>query len=187
MIRIEFTEYEVAELEYERFNNPNQSVQRKMEAVYLKSHGLPHKVISKICNISSVTLTEYLRQYIDGGINRLKTTFYKGRQSELNEHSESLEQYFIENPPRSTKEAAKVIEDRTGIKRGITQVRNFLTKNGFRYRKTAAIPSKAIDEDFIQEQNRFKEEELEPLLEEAVSGKREVFLWMPPTLFTGHS
>ena len=187
MIKIEFTEEEIAELEYERFHYPNPKVQRKMEAVYLKSYDLSHKMIANICKISSVTLTSYLKQYSEGGIERLKLNLHKGKENELEEHAQSLEEYFVKNPPHSTKEAAKVIEEKTGIKRGLTQVREFLKKHDFKYRKTAVVPGKAINEEFINEQERFKEEELEPVLNEARNGEREVFLWMPPTSYMGHS
>ena len=187
MINIEFKESDIDNLEWERYNHPNPNVQRKMEALYLKSQNLSHEMIAKLCNISSVTLTTYLKQYRDDGIDRLKLRLHKGKTNELNIHAESLEQYFIDNPPSSTKEALKVILDKTGIKRGITQVRVFLKRNGFSYRKTASIPGKAIDDDFIAKQNDFKANELEPVLDEAKAGIREIFLWMPPTSCKDHS
>ena len=187
MIKIEFKESDIEKLEWERYNHPNPNVQRKMEVLYLKSQNLPHQMISKLCNISSVTLTTYVKQYRDGGIDRLKLRVHKGKTNELNSHAESLEKYFTDNPPTSTKEALKVILDRTGIKRGITQVRDFLKRNGFKYRKTAAIPGKAIDDEFIAKQNDFKVNKLEPILNEAKAGIREIFLWMPPTSYKDHS
>jgi len=186
MIRIEFTQHEIDQLEYERYNHPNPRVQKKMEVLYLKSHSLPHKLIQKLCNISSVTLVEYLKQYTEGGIEELKIRKHQGKRNELQEHTESLEEYFTENPPHSLKEAAAAIEKKTGIKRKLTQVREFLIKNGFRYRKTASIPGKALDSDFVEKQKNFKEKELEPVIEEAKAGKRELFLWMPPISSTVH-
>jgi len=187
MIKIKFTQYEIDQLEYERFNHPHPRVQRKMEVLYLKSHNLPHKMIRKLCNISSVTLVEYLKQYIKGGVEELKLRKHQGKPNELEEHAESLEEYFAENPPHSLKEAAAVIKNRTGIERQLTQVREFLINNGFRYRKTASIPGKALSPDFIETQKEFKEKELAPVLEDAKAGKREVFLWMPLILSTDHS
>jgi len=187
MMRIEFTQHEIDQLECERYNHPHSRVQRKMEVLYLKSHDLPHKTIKEICNISSVTLVEYLKQYIKGGIEELKLRKHQGKPNELEEHAESLEEYFAENPPHSLKEAAAVIKSRTGVNRKSTQVREFLINNGFRYRKTASIPGKALSPDFIEKQKEFKEKELTPVLEEAKAGKREVFLWMPLTLSTDHS
>ena len=41
MIRIEFTEEAIEKLRYERFHHPHPRVQRKMEALLLKSDGCP--------------------------------------------------------------------------------------------------------------------------------------------------
>ena len=42
MIRITFSEDEIERLRRERFGHPHPRVQRKMEALLLKSEGLPH-------------------------------------------------------------------------------------------------------------------------------------------------
>ena len=47
MIEIEFTEEAIDELRYQRFNHPHPRVQRKMEALLLKSDGLPHHQITR--------------------------------------------------------------------------------------------------------------------------------------------
>ena len=184
MIKIIFSEKEIDELEYERYSYPDPKVQRKMEVVYLKSQNIEHQVICHLCRISSVTLVEYLKQYIEGRIKRLKLNLYRGKKNELTEHQDSLEEYFNENPPRSTKEAKNIIEERTGIKRGMTQVRVFLKRIGFKYRKVGTIPGKSVDDEKIAEQEAFKKEELIPRLNEAKNGNRDIFLWMPLTSST---
>ena len=73
-------------------------------------------------------------------------------QSELAEHRQSLETYFEEHPPATVNEAAAKIEEITGIRRGPTQVRNFLNSLGLRPRKVGMIPAKAD----VEEQDRFK-------------------------------
>ena len=40
MIHIEFTEEQINELKSERYHHPHPRVQRKMEALFLKSQGL---------------------------------------------------------------------------------------------------------------------------------------------------
>lgn len=181
MIRISFNENEINKLEYERYHYPDPKVQRKMEALYLKSQNIKHQKICRLCRISPVTLVEYFRQYIDGGIERLKLNLYRGKNNELAEYRETLEEFFNANPPKSTKEAKAIINERTGIKRGMTQVRIFLKKIGFKYRKVGTIPGKAVDDKKIAEQENFKNEQLIPRLNEAKNGDRDIFLWMPPT------
>jgi len=187
MIKIEFTSEEIDDLHYERFNYPAPRVQLKMEVLYLKSQGLSHGTIQSLCKISSVTLAEYLRQYIEGGVERLKLNLHKGKRNELQPHQESLKEIFMEKPPRSTKEAAQIIKEHTGIERKLTQVREFMKRMGFQYRKVAAIPGKVVANGLAEKQDQFKANDLEPRLEEARNGEREVFFWMPHTLSTGHS
>ena len=79
---------------------------------------------------------------------------------------------------------AAILEKHTAIKRGLTQVREFLKNSGFKYRKTAAVPGRIAKDGLAEEQDEFKKNELEPLLDEAENGAREVFFWTPPTSFT---
>jgi len=152
VISIEFTEEAIDELRYQRFNHPHPRVQRKMEALLLKSDGLPHHRITRILGISENTLRQYLREYEEGGIERLKKVCFYRPQSELVEYHQSLESYFEEHPPATVNEAAAKIEELTGIRRGLTQVRKFLDFLGLRPRKVGMIPAKAD----VEEQDRFK-------------------------------
>ena len=68
MIRLTFTNEEIDELHYERFHHPHPRVQRKMEALYLKSQKYAHKEIIKLLRITEPTLLSYLRDYKEGGI-----------------------------------------------------------------------------------------------------------------------
>lgn len=175
MIKIEFTTDEIEKLNYERYNYPHPKVQKKMEALFLKSQNLQHKEICRLCHITESTLTTYLWQYIEGGIEALKKLGYRGKTNELMKHAESLEQYFKQNPPRSINEAQDTIQKLTGIKRSPTQIRIFLKKLGMRCLKVGFVPGKATNPEKIDEQERFKKDELEPRLEEAKAGKRSVF------------
>jgi transposase len=100
-----------------------------MEAVWLKSHGLPHGQIAQVVNITENTLRDYFQLYLEGGVERLKEVAIQGPRSALQEHSASLEAYFRAHPPATIKEAQHEIEALTGIKRSETQVREYLKKN----------------------------------------------------------
>jgi hypothetical protein len=52
MLKIEFSEADVKALRYERYYHPHPRVQRKMEAIYLKSQRLPSQ---QICHLSGIT------------------------------------------------------------------------------------------------------------------------------------
>jgi transposase len=163
MIHIDFTPEQIDALHHERFHHPHPRVQLRMEAVYLKSQGLSHHDICRLARISENTFRSYLRQFQEGGVERLKRIDWAGTESELDEHRQTLEDYFRQNPPRSTAEAAAAIERLTGVRRGPTQVRRFLTGMGLKFRKLGMIPAKA-DAD---EQAKSLDDKLRPRLRQA--------------------
>lgn len=143
MIRINFSDEEIEILKYERYHHPHPRVQRKMEALLLKSQGLPHKQICRLTGISTNTMRQYLRAYIEGGIDKLKEINFYRPQSKLVKHKKTIEEYFREHPPATIKEAIAKIEELTGIKRSPTQTRKFLKSIGMRLLKVGVVPSKA--------------------------------------------
>jgi len=123
-----FTDEDVAALRRERFHHPHPRVQEKMEVVWLKSRGLPHTEIARLTDLSRRTVQRYLDEYLEGGVAALRQVEFYRPASDLAPHARSLEDYFLENPPRTAREAQRVIEELTGLKRGLTQVRAFLKK-----------------------------------------------------------
>jgi hypothetical protein len=171
MVKIEFTQEEIKALSYERYHHPHPRVQRKMDAIFLKSYGLPHQDICCITGISGNTLRSYLKDYQEGGINKLKEINFYKPQSEMLEYKSSIEAYFKEHPPANIKEAMVKIEDLTGIHRSENRVREFIESIGLKRRKIGMIPAKADPES----QEVFMKNKLQPALDEAKEGKRAVF------------
>jgi transposase len=171
MDKIEFTTTEREALHYWRFHHPHPRVQLKMEALYLKSHGLGPEDISRLCAISTTTFYRYLHEYRDGGIEKLKEVPFHRQQSQLAAYRTSIEAALRQHPPASVAEAAVRIADLTGLQRGPTQVRQFLQSLGMKPRKVGQIPAKAD----VTAQEAFKTEQLEPRLAEAKAGQRVVF------------
>ena len=128
-MQLEFSPETLEELNYERYRHPLPLVQRRMDALGLKSHGLAPGQIAQLVNITENTLRDYLQLYLEGGVERLKEVAIQGPESALQEHSASLEAYFRAHPPATIKAAQSQIEVLTGIKRSETQVREFLKKN----------------------------------------------------------
>ena len=146
MIKVDFSEQDLKNIEHDRFNHPIPRVQRRMEVLWLKSQGLSHNQISKLSGVCVNAVTKYLRLYRHGGLDEIrKVNFYRPK-SELEKHSVSIEQYFRDNPVASLVEAVAKIEELTGIRRSKTQVRTFLKKLGMRYRKVGSVPSGADPE-----------------------------------------
>lgn len=171
MLKIDFTSEAITQLNYERYHHPHPRVQRKMNVLYLKSQNISHKEIKRLERICENTLLRYLREYQEGGIERLKEIHFYAPKSKLDEYATSIESYFNEHPPASINEASAKIEEITGIKRKRESTRVFMKRLGFNPRKVGMIPAKAD----VEQQERFLTEELKPRLAEAQAGKRSLF------------
>jgi transposase len=142
-----------------------------MEVLLLKSFGLSHCLIAAIVDICPNTVRSYLEEYQDGGIAQLQEINFYAPTSALSMFKGTLESHFREHPPATLKEASTRIEEITGIKRGLTQVRKFILSLGLKRRKTGSIPAKAD----VEVQKIFRDEKLEPMLKKAREGKVAVF------------
>lgn len=140
MIQLTFSPIEIEALETERYTHPHPKVQRKMEALYLKSLKLEHHLICTICRIKEPTFVRYLRAYESEGMAGLKQFGYAGQPSKLRSHKDSLEEHFRKHPPATSAEAQSAIEQLTGVRRSPTQVREFLHRLGMKHRKTGFVP-----------------------------------------------
>jgi transposase len=115
-------------IRHDRYHHPHPRVQQKMEVLWLKSKGFTHEQIAELADVSRRTVQRYLDEYLAGGLERLRRLPWRGPAGALDAHRAALEDYFLENSPRSTREAQAVIEQQTGVRRGLTQVRAFLKK-----------------------------------------------------------
>lgn len=147
MLRLEFSESEQQALTYERYHHPHPRVQQRMEALWLKSQGVPHHQIARLCRISGNTLRAYLKRYQAGGVEALKHVSFHRPQSALQAHRETLEAHLREHPPQTINEAVTVLATLTGIRRSPTQVRRFLKQLGLQCLKVGLLPAKADPEE----------------------------------------
>lgn len=127
--QFEFSPEILNELNYQRYHHLSPVVQRRMDALRLKAHGLLHKEIAEIIGIAENTLRDYFELYQQGGLEKLKEINYYQPESELKQHIVSLEAHFREHPPASIKQAQHEVEIITGVRRSESQIREFLKKN----------------------------------------------------------
>ena len=129
MIHLEFSEEVIEQLRYEKRYHPHPRVRQKMEALYLKSQGLPHQRICRLVGIGGrATLVRYFREYQRGGLAQVAQINFHRRTSELEQYREVIEQAILEEPPATLKAARHLIEQCTGLQRSTTAIRKFLKK-----------------------------------------------------------
>jgi transposase len=123
-----FTDQDLAAIAHDRYHHPHPRVQQKMEVLWLKSRGTAHTAIARLTGLGRRTVQRYLDEYLAGGLAECRRLKWHRPAAALAGHAETLEAYFLENPPRSTAEAQAAIARLTGVRRGLTQVRVFLKK-----------------------------------------------------------
>jgi len=171
VISITFTSKEVEQLKETVINHPHPFVRGKALVLLLKSQGLSNSEISTTVKICENTVRNYLHAYQEGGINKLSEICFYRPESELKSFDDEIRIYCTDRPPATIKQACAEIAQLTGIEIKETQMRHYLKSLGLGYRKVAGIPAKAD----VQAQQTFKEDQLEPSLEEAKAGKRDVY------------
>jgi transposase len=138
-----------------------------MHALYLKATtGFSNAAIGTIVGLHRTTVGSSITCYIQGGLTALCKLEYGTNNSELEQHQDSILVSFEQKPPRSVEEAVIRIEELTGIKRGVTQVKAFMKRHGLKYIKMGHIPAKADSE--IQRQ--WEQQHLRPAIQSAQQG-----------------
>src|SRR5262245_11701522 len=56
----------------DRYHHPHPHVQRKVEVLWLKSHGLPHRQIADLAGVSLRTVQRHLDDYLEGGLKEAR-------------------------------------------------------------------------------------------------------------------
>jgi transposase len=142
MIHLTIAEADQQAIAYERYHHPDPRVQRKMEILWLKKHELPTPQIAQLAGVCPNTVRNCFHEYIEGGLEQVKTLDNYRPESELAAHQTTLEKHFKEHPPATIKKAAHEIAELTG-KRSATPSAHLLKKNGLKCRKVGMTPAKA--------------------------------------------
>jgi transposase len=177
MRHLTFSEADVQAIAHERYRHPDPRVQRQMEILWLKHHGFSHERIATLAGASRSTVQRCLTTYHQGGLERIRAVPPRTPRSQLDAQRVSLEETLQARPVRSVKHARYLIEQCTGIRRGLTQVRLFLRRLGLAPRKVAAIPipPKSTLPEHVKTQAEFRATKLEPRLAQARQGLRQVY------------
>ena len=82
MIQLEFSPETIEQLQYGKRRHPHPRVRQKMEALYLKSQGMPHYQICQLVGIRGrATLVRYFREYQTGGLDQLQKLTIASRKA----------------------------------------------------------------------------------------------------------
>jgi transposase len=158
------SEADIEKLNYERYAYPDQMVQKRIFAVYLKATlGLGNVTIGNIVGLHYNAVGKWIKIYKTSGFEALLTNNYGSTRSDLENHAHSILESFKRQPPMTASNAAERIREMTGINRSEQRVRAFMKRHHLKFIKCGHTPSKA-DND---KQHKWVETELKPVIEAA--------------------
>src|ERR1700710_1643266 len=136
-----FSEAVVDAITHDRYQHPDPRVQERMEILWLKSRKEAHGRIADLANVSRSTVQRTLRIYAAKGLDGIRSFGWKGQPSALTPHAAQIEEASRQPPPHTAHEAARRIEELTGVRRKESRVRKFLKDDlGMKCPKVAPIP-----------------------------------------------
>ncbi len=136
-----FSEAVVEAITRDRYQHPDPRVQERMEILWLKTKNETHDRIAELANVSRSTVQRTLRIYAASGLDGVRSFGWKGQPSALTPHRVTIEAEFRRHPPHTAHEAARRIEELTGVQRKPSRVRQFLKEGlGMKCLKVAPIP-----------------------------------------------
>jgi len=137
-VRLSESEQQIVNVE--RDSHPERHVRRKMLVLWSLHCGLKRREAAKVAAVGLATVERYVAAYRDGGLDGLRQWKVKGPVSDLEAYREVIRESFEHQPASTVAEACARIEQLTGVRRGLTQVRLFLKDLGLNWQRIRAIP-----------------------------------------------
>jgi transposase len=172
MTRITLSQADIRDIE-DAMDDPllSDKLRKKLLVIRMHSEGAKHGFIAKCLKLHNNTVTNYLKEWLEGGLPSVVEDKYYRPSSVMEPFLNCLRCSFATSPVADSKAAVARIQSLTGVSLSESQVRRTLHKLGMKYRKAAAIPGKCD----AQLQFDFYQHEMLPRLEQAAKGERKVF------------
>ena len=172
MTRIELSQADIRDIE-DAMDDPSLSDKHRTKLLVIRMHseGAKHGFIAKCLKLHANTITNHLKEWLEGGLPAVVEDKYYRPSSVMEPFIACLRCSFAAAPVADAKAAVARIESLTGVRLSESQARRTLRKLGMKYRKAAAIPGKCD----AQMQFDFYQQEMLPRLAEAAKGERKVF------------
>src|SRR5262249_44088978 len=95
---------------------------------------------AEIVGLGRATVHRYVVAFREGGLDGLRRCHHHRPVSAMAAYRESIRESFEEQPARPMAEACERIFQLTGLRRGPSQVRKFLTDMGLKFYRVRPIP-----------------------------------------------
>jgi transposase len=163
---------EIRQLKYERYSYGDTMIQKRLMVIYLLSTtDFNDSQIAQVSGCHRNIIPIWRDKCLYEGLWSLYINNYRQPASLLEEYSELILSHLDKHPVQSVNQAVAVINELTGIERSPTQIRQFLLRHGYTWRKIGQIPGKAN----VGAQKEWLDNTLEPHIEQAREGLCHLF------------
>lgn len=138
--RVVLTEEQQRVVNEERESHPHPRIRERMLVIWLVHNGLTRDKAAEIAGVSRTTVHRFVVAFRDGGLDGLRRWDVKGNPGEMAAYAEIIRKSFTDQPVHTIAEACERIFQLTGLRRGPSQVRQFLKGLGLKFRHVGAIP-----------------------------------------------
>ena len=138
--RVQLTEEEQRIVNEERCCHPNLRIREKMLVLWLLHTGLTREQAAKGARVSRATVQRYVAAFRRGGLDGLRQWNLKRPMSEMAAYRDLIRASFQKQPAVTIAEACERIFQLTGLRRGPSQVRQFLKDMGLKFLRVGPIP-----------------------------------------------
>jgi transposase len=138
--RVRLTEEQQRIVNEERVSHPHMRVREKMLVLWLLHCGSTREQAAEVVRVSRATVQRYVAAFRAGGLDGLRQLNPHRPVSEMAADRDLIRESFEEQPARTMAEACERIFQLTGLRRGPSQVRQFLKDMGLKFNRVRAIP-----------------------------------------------
>jgi transposase len=138
--RVQLTEEQQRIVNEERTSHPDLRVREKMLVLWLLHCGTTRQKAAEIVGLGRATVHRYVVAFREGGLDGLRRCHHHRPVSAMAAYRESIRESFEEQPARTMAEARERIFQLTGLRRGPSQVRKFLTDMGLKFHRVRPLP-----------------------------------------------
>jgi transposase len=139
-LRVRLSEEQQRVVNEDRACHPHPRVREKMLVLWLLHNGVTRQKTAEIVGVGRATVQRYVAAFREGGVDGLRQWNVPRPVSEMAAFRELIRESFEKQPARTVAEACDRIFHLTGLRRGPSQVRQFLKDMGLKFLRVRPIP-----------------------------------------------
>ena len=128
MYSLNLTEEQLNTVFQNMSSHANKRVRQKCMVIYFKAHRYANKEIAKLLRIDEDSVTNYVKKYLQYGLEALIEENPYRPQSQLEPFREQLIKLFENTPPHTVNQAIEMIANATGVRLKHSACRAFLKR-----------------------------------------------------------